>query len=174
MTVASEVRVQFLAKEGSRLTDREAATIGPILQGMAQDSGGMLSDTGVLAAAREKASPLHKHFEWRDKLAAEKYRLRQARDLIAAITFVVEDGGETDPPPMRFFACLPVVEDDGARHMYYVPLNVVHANPDMESEMLQIALRELRAFREKYGRLQKLDSIVNWVALQAMENELSR
>lgn len=46
---------------------------------------GRLLAQDVVEAARNKASVLHGFFDWDDSSAAEKYRLDQARDLIASV-----------------------------------------------------------------------------------------
>ena len=170
-TVMPETRIQFVAVSGSRLSDKDAAAVGPILHRMAPDE--LLSDEAVFEAAKSPRSPLHKHFTWDVQVAAKKQWLREARNLISAIAFVIADGTETDPPPVRYFVNLPMRNGDGETENYYCILPLVHRNPDLEEEMLRIAARELAAFRERYGKLKRLDEIVAWSLLDALLNELS-
>ena len=60
-----------------------------------EDRKGRLTPTEVLDEARDPSSPLHPHFEWEDSIAAESYRLIQARELILQYTihYQVEDKG---------------------------------------------------------------------------------
>lgn len=44
--------------------------------------GGIISPRDVVDAAKNEASPLHPFFEWDDSVAAEKYRLGEARNLL--------------------------------------------------------------------------------------------
>jgi hypothetical protein len=46
---------------------------------------GRITAEKLLEAARAKTHPLHGDFEWDDKKAAYKYRLDQARDIIASV-----------------------------------------------------------------------------------------
>ena len=46
---------------------------------------GRLLPADVVDDARDADSPLHSHFEWDDSIAAEHYRLDQARNLIRSI-----------------------------------------------------------------------------------------
>jgi hypothetical protein len=162
--------IQFQAAKGSRLSDDDAAIAGPVLHGMAKD--GLLSDRRVLDAARPQRSALHKHFTWDDAEAAEKQRLREARNLISAITFIVRDGNEEELTPVRYFVNIPFKNEEGGGERLYVTLPVVHENPDMEAAMLRIAARELAALRERYGRLRRLNEIVNWDALEILLREV--
>jgi hypothetical protein len=145
--------------------------VGPFLHRMIEE--GLLSDARVLEAAKAKRSPLHKHFTWDNNIAAEKYRLREARNLIGAITFIIADGEETDPLPMRYFVNLPMQNEEGENVNLYVTMPVVHRNPDLEAEMLRIAARELGNLRDKYGRLKRLSEIVNWALLEELLAELA-
>ena len=49
---------------------------------------GNLTPEALVADARNKKSPLHDAFEWDDGIAAQHWRLEQARALIRAMTFV--------------------------------------------------------------------------------------
>ena len=44
--------------------------------------GGIISPRDVVDAAKNEASPLHPYFEWNDSVAADKYRLGEARNLL--------------------------------------------------------------------------------------------
>lgn len=56
---------------------------------IAAQHGGLLLPADVVAEARSVASPLHHYFEWDDSVAAEAYRLDQARVLIRSVRVVV-------------------------------------------------------------------------------------
>lgn len=52
---------------------------------MLEDRTGRLTPRAVVDAARDENHPLHGEFEWDDTVAAEAYRLDQARQLIADV-----------------------------------------------------------------------------------------
>ncbi len=81
-----------------------------LLTKMARQNGGVLKVEDVLNEARDESSILHKHFEWDDSEAAQKYRLQQARALIqkCKITLV-----ETQPVHIRAFVSLPTDREAG-------------------------------------------------------------
>lgn len=51
---------------------------------------GVLTPSAVVESARDEGSPLHDKFEWDDGVAAEAWRLEQARRLIRTVKVVVE------------------------------------------------------------------------------------
>lgn len=51
---------------------------------------GRLTPDQVVADARKPTSPLHDEFEWDDSKAAQKYRLEQARGLIASVEVQIQ------------------------------------------------------------------------------------
>lgn len=50
-----------------------------------EDRHGRLTASAVVDAARDEESPLHARFEWNDGVAAERWRLEQARELIRGV-----------------------------------------------------------------------------------------
>ena len=117
------------------------------------DNGGILRPIDVVEAARPKNSPLHKQFEWDNTVAAEKFRLHQARMFINIIVDVIYE----NRPPVRCFVSLKkdrFGEDTGYRTMVDVL-----SDKDLYSNMLKDALEELEYFRNKYQGLKELGEI---------------
>lgn len=77
---------------------------------LARRNGGVLKVDDVLDEAKDETSPLHKHFEWDDTAAADKYRRDQARYLIqkCKITLI-----ENEPVSIRAFVSLQSDRDAG-------------------------------------------------------------
>ena len=77
---------------------------------LARRNGGVLKVDDVLDEAKDETSPLHKHFEWDDTAAADKYRRDQARYLIqkCKITLI-----ENEPVSIRAFVSLQSDRDSG-------------------------------------------------------------
>jgi len=60
---------------------------------------GKITAETILKAASNEKSPLHELFQWDDTLAAQKYRLSQARTLINNIEVIyISDGEERSIP----------------------------------------------------------------------------
>jgi quinol monooxygenase YgiN len=59
---------------------------------------GKLTPAAVVDSARPEESVLHEDFEWRDDVAAEKYRQGQARQMVGAVRIIREER-----PPVRAY-----------------------------------------------------------------------
>ena len=106
---------------------------------------GQLSPADIVDESRPKSAPLHDIFEWRDQEAAEKYRQVQARELVRAI--VVVDSKEGLQEPVRAFVHV---------QQGYQPMKMVIKHPDQMEELKAAALRDLKAFQQKYQTLCKV------------------
>jgi len=169
MTATLEKSIRFVAVPGSHISDRKAAIYGPELVRL-RAQGVHMIPSAVVDAARPRHSPLHDAFTWNDQAAAAERRLQQARYLLASIAFVPSQSDETEeePEPIRYFTVLAIEAADGSSFQEYIPLNVVHEDPDLEREMLRHALAELSWFRRKYARLREIDNLVNWHGLDLL------
>lgn len=103
----------------------------------------------LVDASRDEGALLHSQFEWRDDIAAEKYREVQAAGIIRNLVVVVKKPGDTSPTSIR--AYVPISEKDNSG--VYQP--VVTLIKDMSSReiLLKQALDELLAFKRKYQDL---------------------
>ena len=111
----------------------------------------------IVEAARNENSEMHLCFEWRDDVAAQKYRISQAVQLTSNLIFhreVYEDG--TKAPPVRIFN---KTDTTGG---YKVPERTFKVQSEYE-KLLQRAWAELRAFKVKYAALQELDYILRLI-----------
>jgi len=97
---------------------------------LAEQNDGVLTTEAVLEDARQDTSPLHKHFQWDDTVAAESYRRWQARSLIAKCRITVEAGEEST---IRAFVSLP--SDRGLEGGYRVTTTVL-SDDDQRDELL--------------------------------------
>jgi len=122
------------------------------LKRIAAQNGGVLMPVAVVEAARPPASPLHSKFDWDDSVAAEKYRLWQARQLIAITVNVIGSDEQSD----KVWVSLTT---DRRMEGGYRPLVSVLANVDLRAQLLRDALDDLEVFREKYGRLKELAAV---------------
>jgi hypothetical protein len=102
-----------------------------LLTKMARQNGGVLKVEDVLNEARDEGSILHKHFEWDDSEAAQKYRLQQARALIQRCKITLIDSA---PVEIRAFVSLPVDRESGGG---YRLTSEVMSDARMKEEMLR-------------------------------------
>lgn len=106
---------------------------------------GALNPADIVDESRPEDAPLHDCFEWRDDVAAEKYREQQAQTIVRAIVAVNEDATKSES--VRAFVHV---------RNTYEPISVVVNDAEKVQEVLQTALRELAAFRRKYETLSEL------------------
>lgn len=126
-------------------------TLGEALSDLATKAGGELTPKAVIEAARNPSHVLHKHFEWDDAIAAEKYRQEQAREIIRCIR--VEDN--PDDEPARAF--LSVTSRGGVS---YRTLSDVQQSSDLQLAVLKAAERDLDAFERRYRELTEICDLV--------------
>jgi hypothetical protein len=132
--------------------EADPQTIGTALAEIAAASEGHLTPQATVAAARDPRNALHPHFEWDDSLAAESYRLDQARSLIRMIR-IEDDAQENDPP-----AFLSV--NEGKAGVSYRTYGDVLGSVTLQDAVLRAAERDLKAFEDRYRRLEDICEIV--------------
>lgn len=113
----------------------------------------------VLNKARDEETELHKCFEWDNKVAGEKYRLIQARDIIRHFVIVTpEESEEEEPIKVRSY------QITTARNVYE-PTKVFLQKPDEYAALLERAKNELEAFKQRYKILTELEEIFEAIDL---------
>ena len=115
---------------------------------------GMLKPSDVVKAARKKDSALHKRFCWDDTVAARRYRLWQARELIA----VAVERFSSDHSPVRVYVSLGSDRKKGGGG--YRHISDVMSNASLRERLLGEALQELRRWEERYTLLRDLAPII--------------
>jgi hypothetical protein len=137
---------EYFAVMGSRLSDKDAAKVGPVLDELLPADA-----PTIVRAAEPEDSVLHPYFEWSDPIAAEEFRLVQARDLASSIEVKVTrpDGEETR---VRAFHAVRWLNGDAEpeRFRHYVPIRVVQGDQEMANDVVEEARRALAAWRRKY------------------------
>ena len=109
----------------------------------------------IVDAGRNPDSELHKCFEWRDDIAAEKYRMVQARDIVRHLV-IKEESIPDDRPEIRVF--YKTKESGGFRET-----RKIVKNEDAYADLLKRAYAELRAFKAKYSMLEELREIFEMI-----------
>lgn len=123
---------------------------GRICQELNESEGG-LTPQKLVDVSRDINHPLHGEFEWDDSIAAEAYRVTQAKQLIRDITIVRD---EEEKKSDRGFVITP-----GGNHVY-VPLHDALNNQTWKENLLSAAKRDMIAFIAKYRRLQELANVI--------------
>lgn len=110
---------------------------------------GKVTPQEVLDKAKDENTELHKCFEWDDSIAAEKYRLRQASDIIRNLVFVRK---EKEDEPIR---CFQITTEKNT----YQPTQMFLVQEDEYQALLKRAKAELESFKRRYATLTELESI---------------
>lgn len=108
-----------------------------------------VSPEEVLEKARNEKSELHKCFEWDDSVAAEKFRLQQARQIIQLLVIIPQK--KTDEP-VRVFSIT-------SQRNTYQPTRLFLQQPDEYQILLKKAKIELAEFKKRYKTLSELEEI---------------
>ena len=119
-------------------------------QKVAEEIGfGKFTPLEVLEKAKDETTELHKCFEWNDSIAAEKYRLEQAKNIIRMLVYEKET---KEQAVVRYYA------KTETKHVYQSTKQFL-VQEDEYQGLLRRALAELEAFKKKYHTLTELESI---------------
>ena len=129
----------------------DAQIVGEMIENM-NNSGIEVTPEALLDASRDRNAPTHCEFEWDDTIAAEKYRIEQATNLIRHIRIIREDGEEHEYKE-RGFVPIP-----GGRNVY-VPLQKALGKDEYREFLLKQAKTDTQVFLAKYRRLEELSAV---------------
>lgn len=111
---------------------------------------GKIEPKDVVDESRSEDAVLHPCFEWRDDVAAEKYREEQARTICRNIVIVAQKDNDTQPTKIRA-----MFHVQGSYH----PTQVIVKQEDKYTELCRTCLQELSAVRKKFSMLSNEESI---------------
>ncbi len=142
-----------------------AQKIGEALTAISNTAGGRLTPKAVLQASKTPTHVLHKHFEWDDSVAADRYRQDQARTLIRCVQIVNEE--QEDKPAPAFLS----ISDKGG--VAYRPLAIVMGSTELQLAVLQRAEKDLESFERRYRDLGDICDLVRSAREKAAERRTS-
>lgn len=150
--------IQYVFREDEPVRIKAAGKADPQVFGDAlaeitAAAGGRLTPNAVVDSARSENHPLHPHFEWDDALAAESYRLDQARNIIRMVRVV--DDQATEGTARAFFS----VNDKSG--VAYRSVTEVKSSADLQMALLRQAERDLDAFSRRYRDLTDICDLVH-------------
>ena len=122
---------------------------------------GKVTVKNLVDESRDVTAALHSCFEWRDDIAAEKYRQEQAGDLIRCLVTVEKTTTESDPIIVR--AYVKTTEN-------YEPISVSLKSEDKYSVLIQDVLNDIFWFKRKYSNFTKLKEVFD--AMDKFEDEV--
>lgn len=150
------MKLEYVSRPGSGASSSEIQKITVALQSI-EKKFGCVTPNVVVKAAAAADSPLHKFFEWNNGAAATKYRLWQARQLIAKVYVIDNDRPEIGP--VRAFVNLelpPLVDEeesdeDQANQRAYMSIKRLNGQQDFSSQLLAYAYTQLLGWKKRFG-----------------------
>ena len=133
-----------------------------------EEQKGSVTREDFLESARSEESEMHKLFEWDDTVAAEKYRLRQATDIIHSIKITVKEE-EKAPVSMKAFVIPGYTDKAIGSKGGYVNIRKAVGDADTKDMILQDARKNARWFMDKYRSIGELAGVIS-----AIEDFLKR
>jgi hypothetical protein len=122
-----------------------------------REQHGKLTPQLVLETARLEDHPLHSRFEWADDLAAERWRLEQAHQLIRSVRIVIRKGAPNEDVTVREFHA---VRSETTNEYVYETAETIAADPFMSQIVLRDMERRWRQLHERYGHFEEFIRMV--------------
>lgn len=138
-------------------------TIQEELEAIREEHDGLLRAEDVLEFAKNPETSLHKKFQWDDTIAAQQFRLMQARAVIRVNVITPEATGLT------IRAYVSMLEDRRVPGGGYRSLQDVMGNTELRRRLLGQAMKEARAWRDKYQNLTELAGVFGAIDEAALE-----
>ena len=142
-----------------------ADVVGGVLSEI-EKGGKAITGEAFLDASRPEDSPTHGMFEWDDSVAAEKYRLRQATNIILSLEVVevpsedsICDVDVVDEKPTYKPAYINISRKCPGRTGTYVRTDKAMEDPENRAVILKNAIGELQAFKRKYQGLREMSEV---------------
>jgi len=131
-----------------------AQVVGEHVQAI-EERDGEVTKESFLDSARSKSSPVHKLFDWDNKVAGEKWRLQQAKNILSCLRINIVSESHA---PIKTRAFINVVQ--GSYNGRFVSTELAMTKIDTRAGVLTRAQQELLAFKEKYGTLTELSHVI--------------
>jgi hypothetical protein len=129
--------------------------------------GGLLRAEDVVDAARDEATALHSLFTWDDSVAAEKWRLTQARQIIRVFIHKALPADDDEKgKPVRVYISPPEQRSLGGG---YLTFDSVKDDPDRRRQMARQLVSDLKriANSPQYAGFEELQGLLREVGVVA-------
>jgi hypothetical protein len=144
----------------------KASKVGPYLEKLANENAGKLEPKMLLEKAKNPKDLMYPCFDWDNKSAANKWRMQQARTIIASVvvTYIKDD------EKIETRAFVNIAHDEKGNltrnpfkratgQSYYVTVSKALSSPALRIYTLESALQELEQFQRKYAHLTELAGV---------------
>lgn len=121
-----------------------------------REERGKLTPRVIVDVARDPDHPLHNRFEWDNSVAAEKYRLHQAGELVRSVEIKYQGSGG-DLRKVRGFSS---ITRENTPEMTYEPTEEVLENPITAKILLNQLRRDWMSFKQRYEHMREFRDII--------------
>lgn len=159
---------KYVPAPGAHLNEEQAQRYGDEVEALQATHNGELTARMVVTRARTEGSPLYDWFEWRDRRAADLYRLNQARYLLRSIHIVIkrDDGVETTTRAWVNVTIQKGVIDpeeettpQPASRQVYVAHRRAYSEEDLRRQAVNYALRQLVGWRDRFQQYKEFAEV---------------
>lgn len=119
-----------------------------------RDERGELTPALVVETARDPEHPLHSRFEWDDSVAAEKWRLEQAGQLLRVVKLPADPSRADD---LRAFVA---VKGKDSHKADYVPTEEALTDEFVRKLVLRDMEREWRLLKRRYEHMREFADLI--------------
>ena len=117
----------------------------------------IVTPANMVEKAKDENTELHKCFEWDDGIAAEKYRERQAGQILSCLQVVViAETEETEEKAVKAYVTL-------KKETEFEPIETVVADPEKYDLLKERAIRQFKADRERYQEVYDLQELFDMI-----------
>ena len=151
--------VEFRAKEGRSLGQQAAEEVGPEIHALIQESADKeITPQDYLNWARSNPeSASHKHFTWEDTVAAKRWRVHEARNIINSVEIkIIDNRGDEEFVPAFLNIVVRDSEDDWTATRVYSPFEVIADDEEKSKQIVERAMRDFMSWRKRYHRFRTL------------------
>lgn len=150
---------EYFYKTGRCVPNLSANEVGEELTRIHRKHG-ELAPSLVVKESKPKQAPLHGAFEWNDQVAAEEFRIHQARQIINVVTVKHEDQPGT--LPVQAFVNITVInEDDETESRKYLPVKTVIETPNLYHQHLAHLKNRLKNMKTELSKFIELKPVCN-------------
>ena len=150
-----------------------AHVVGKALESI-EEKEGKVTTASFLEYSRPETADTHSMFEWNDKIAGEKYRLRQAASIIGQLEVQIQyidtphETAEIQITPVPAF--VNVAGKSTKASAIFVNVVTAHEDSTLWKQVMQNALGELNTFKRKYARYKEFAKVIS--AIEELERSV--
>jgi len=142
--------MKYKAKAHAHFTNADANKIGHFLD---HTFGGKCTPDQIVKSASPPSSPIHRYFDWDNTIAASKWRLHQARNMIDCLVTII------DEKPVKAFHSVYIKKERA-----YVRVDKIKASKDLWQQVVENAYQELLGWKKRYETYKAFAPVVKAIA----------